>query len=79
MTVMNCLHLLTHHDIIIFIIISKMIRKQRKQFDQMKHFDGPTCLILFNVDNTVSTVRGMNETIALQLSTVVGIDLIHGC
>ena len=56
-----------------------MIRKQRKAFDQMKHFDGLTCVILFNVDNTISTVTGMNETTALQLSTVVDNGLIHGC
>ena len=55
-----------------------MIRKQRK-FDQMKHFDGPICLILFNVDNTIPTVTGINEATALQLSTVVGNGLIHGC
>ena len=64
---------------IILIIISEMIRKQRKEFDQREHFDGPTCLILFNVENTISTVTAMNETTALQLSIAVGNGLIHGC
>ena len=64
---------------IIFIIISEMIRKQRKEFDQREHFDGPTGLILFNVENTISTVTAMNEATALQLSVAVGNGLIHGC
>ena len=45
----------------------------------MAYFDGPTCLILFNADNIISTVTNMNETTGLQLSTVVGNGLIHGC
>ena len=65
--------------LVIFIIILEMIRKQRNQFDKMKHFDRPTCLILFKVENTISTVKFMNETTTLQLSTVVGNGLIHGC
>ena len=80
MTAMNCWHLLRNTVIlIIFIIISEIIRKQRKKFDQMKHFDGPNCLILFNVDNTISTATGMDETTAPQLSTVVCNGLIHRC
>ena len=64
--------------LIIFIIILEMIRKQRKKFDQMKHFEEPTCITLFNVSNTISTVTSMNETTALQLSTVVDNGLIEG-
>ena len=64
--------------LIIFIIILEMIRKQRKKFDQMKHFEEPTCITLFNVGNTISTVTSMNETTALQLSTVVDNGLIEG-
>ena len=56
-----------------------MIRKQRNQFDSIKHFDQTTCLILFHVDNTISTVTSMNETTTLQLYIVVGNGLIHGC
>ena len=56
-----------------------MVRIQRNQFDYMKHFDEPTCLILFIVDNTVSTVTSMNETTTLQLSMVVDNGLIHEC
>ena len=54
-----------------------MIRNQTKHFDQMKHFDKPTCLILYNMDYTISTVTGMNEATALQLSAVVDNGLIH--
>ena len=44
----------------------------------MKHFEEPTCITLFNVGNTISTVTSMNETTALQLSTVVDNGLIEG-
>ena len=45
----------------------------------MKHFDGPTCFILFNVDNTIPPVTSMNKNTALQLSTIIGNGLIHQC
>ena len=62
----------------IFIIILEMIRKQ-KNVVKMKHFHESTCLILFNVENTIPTVTSMDDTTALQLSTGVGNGLIHGC
>ena len=65
--------------LIIFIFILGMIREQNKNDCHMKRFDRPTCLILFNMDNTIATVANMNETTALQLSTLVGNGLIHGC
>ena len=53
-------------------------REREKTFVQIKHFDGPTCLILFNMDNAIATVANMNETTVLQLSTVTGNGFIHG-
>ena len=45
----------------------------------MKHFYGSTCLILFNVDNTISTVTDMNKTTVLQLSTNADNGFVPGC
>ena len=45
----------------------------------MKYFDQPTCLILFNIDNTISSVTCLNEINTVQLFAVVGHGIIHGC
>ena len=79
MTAMNCSHLLPHRDIDHFHHYFGMIRKQKKWFEQMKHFYGSTCLILFNVDNTISTVTDLNKATVLQLSTNADNGFVHGC
>ena len=78
MTTMNYLHLLRHHDVDHFYHYFGNDPETKKKFDQMKHFEEPTCITLFNVGNTISTVTNMNETTALQLSTVVDNGLIEG-
>ena len=76
---MNCFHLLTHHDIDHFHHYLGNDQETKKSVWQNETLWLTTCLILLNVDNTISTVTFMNKTTTFQLSTVVGNGLIHGC
>ena len=76
---MNCLHLLTHHDIDHFHHYLGNDQETKKSVWQNETLWLTTCLILLNVDNTISAVTFMNKTTTFQLSTVVGNGLIHGC